>query len=257
MTTKFVVYDGTVVTDYLDKRNYVIDLNGMNWLQEEIPLVKDFQFITGAEITCIPIIDTENKEITVEIENETLKQLGFDSPYNLAVGIGLNANKCEPYKSDHIRIITNERTCECHVEEYKDLMLCTESELICVWIGSRKEYPDGTKNCICPRCHIDGKSLKTLAENTAKVANAAAITSEQLKDMVNHPSHYTSHPSGVECIQITEHYDFCVGNAIKYLWRAGLKSEEGKSNIEKEIEDLQKAKWYIEREISRLEGERK
>src|SRR5581483_2936486 len=39
-------------------------------------------------------------------------------------------------------------------------------------------------------------------------------------DMVNHPPHYTSHPSGVECIQVTEHMNFCLGNAIKYLWRA-------------------------------------
>ena len=42
-------------------------------------------------------------------------------------------------------------------------------------------------------------------------------------DTVNHPKHYTSHPSGIECIQVTQHYDFCIGNAIKYLWRAGKK----------------------------------
>ena len=64
-------------------------------------------------------------------------------------------------------------------------------------------------------------------------------------DMVNHPPHYTSHPSGVECIAITEHMTFCIGNAIKYLWRAGLKNEKST------IEDLEKAKWYIEREIQR------
>ena len=44
-------------------------------------------------------------------------------------------------------------------------------------------------------------------------------------DQVNHPPHYTGHPSGVECIQIVEHYGFCIGNAIKYLWRAGLKGD--------------------------------
>ena len=65
-------------------------------------------------------------------------------------------------------------------------------------------------------------------------------------DAVNHPSHYTSHPSGVECIQVTEHLNFCIGNAIKYLWRAGLK--DGNSDIQ----DLKKAVWYIEREIARL-----
>ena len=65
-----------------------------------------------------------------------------------------------------------------------------------------------------------------------------------MNDPVNHPKHYTEHPSGVECIEITEHLNFCVGNAIKYLWRAGLKGEQ--------VEDLRKARWYIDREIARI-----
>ena len=72
------------------------------------------------------------------------------------------------------------------------------------------------------------------------------------KDNINHPSHYTSHPSDIECIDIAEHHDFCIGNAIKYLWRAGLKSEDGISKKEKQIEDLKKAIWYIKREIKHL-----
>ncbi len=63
---------------------------------------------------------------------------------------------------------------------------------------------------------------------------------------VNHPKHYTTHPSGVECIQITEHMGFCLGNAVKYLWRADLKGDA--------IEDLRKARWYIDREIARREA---
>ena len=43
-------------------------------------------------------------------------------------------------------------------------------------------------------------------------------------DTVNYPPHYRAHASGVECIQITEHMNFCLGNAIKYIWRAGVKS---------------------------------
>lgn len=70
-----------------------------------------------------------------------------------------------------------------------------------------------------------------------------------MTDNVNHPKHYTSHPSGVECIEVTEHFNFCIGNAIKYLWRAGLKGEQ--------IEDLRKARWYIDREIARLLKEQK
>ena len=67
------------------------------------------------------------------------------------------------------------------------------------------------------------------------------------KDSVNHPKHYTEHPSGIECIQITEHMNFNLGNAIKYLWRTGKK--------ENRIEDLKKAAWYINREIKRVENE--
>lgn len=65
-------------------------------------------------------------------------------------------------------------------------------------------------------------------------------------DLVNHPSHYTAHPSGVECIQITEEFTFSLGNAIKYIWRAGLKNTDA-------IEDLKKAEWYVKREIERLQ----
>jgi hypothetical protein len=75
------------------------------------------------------------------------------------------------------------------------------------------------------------------------------MTVKRKPDNVEHPAHYTSHPSGVECISITEHMNFCIGNAVKYLWRAGLKGEA--------IEDLEKARWYIEREIRRLEGKRR
>jgi Protein of unknwon function (DUF3310) len=66
-----------------------------------------------------------------------------------------------------------------------------------------------------------------------------------MHDPVDHPAHYTSHPSGVECVTITEHFNFCVGNAIKYLWRAGLKTDSA-------LEDLRKAEWYVKREIARL-----
>lgn len=78
-----------------------------------------------------------------------------------------------------------------------------------------------------------------------------------VEDRVGHPSYYTSHPSGVECIDITRHYCFDIGNAIKYLWRAGLKKEEGISNRDKEIEDLEKAIWYIKDHIESLRKQNK
>lgn len=64
-----------------------------------------------------------------------------------------------------------------------------------------------------------------------------------MNDPVLHPAHYCSHPSGTECIEITEHFNFNLGNAIKYIWRADLKG--------KDDEDLKKAVFYINREISR------
>ena len=65
----------------------------------------------------------------------------------------------------------------------------------------------------------------------------------QMNDVVNSPPHYTEHPSGIECIQVTEHMGFNLGNAIKYIWRCDLKKDA--------IEDLKKAKWYIDREIQK------
>lgn len=73
------------------------------------------------------------------------------------------------------------------------------------------------------------------------------IMSSPRDDVINHPSHYTSHPSGVECKDIIGHYPFFVGSAMKYLWRAGLKAEDP-------IEDLRKAIKNIEFEIERLGG---
>lgn len=69
-----------------------------------------------------------------------------------------------------------------------------------------------------------------------------------MSDPVNHPAHYTQHPNGIECIDVVEPLGFCVGNAIKYLWRAGLKGDA--------LEDLKKARWYVDREIQRIERRR-
>lgn len=67
-----------------------------------------------------------------------------------------------------------------------------------------------------------------------------------MTDNINHPKHYASHSSGVECIQVTEHMSFNLGNAIKYLWRADEKGAP--------LDDLKKARWYIDREIGKREA---
>lgn len=85
----------------------------------------------------------------------------------------------------------------------------------------------------------DGLALMQGKESSPKVNGAI--------DVVNHPLHYTQHPSGVECIEVAEHFGYRKGNAIKYIWRAGMKGNA--------IEDLEKAIFYLNREIEQLKGQ--
>ncbi len=105
--------------------------------------------------------------------------------------------------------------------------------------------------CGCPKCGWQEGNLsefftfKNFGEKDWRLAKKEWRVDNP--DMVNHPSHYTAHPSGVECIDIIEHFCLLIGNAIKYLWRAGLKG-----GPEKEIEDLEKAIFYIQRRIKNV-----
>lgn len=91
-------------------------------------------------------------------------------------------------------------------------------------------------------CYHDGQKL---GGSTNMSSSAVWELVSRRSDPVNHPPHYTGHASGVECIQITEHMNFCRGNAVKYIWRCGEKGDP--------VQDLKKARWYIDREIERLE----
>lgn len=91
----------------------------------------------------------------------------------------------------------------------------------------------------CPKCKLAFEGTNEFDKHFCSKIK------EPINDNVNHPKHYTSHKSGVECIQITEHMSFTLGNAIKYIWRADLKNG---------VEDLKKARWYIDREITKREG---
>lgn len=88
-------------------------------------------------------------------------------------------------------------------------------------------------------------------ENREPPANSMQEVLKKLRpkgyDPVNHPWHYTSY-NGIEVIQLTEQMNFNKGNAVKYIARAGLK------NPDTEIQDLEKAQFYINREINRLRG---
>lgn len=91
--------------------------------------------------------------------------------------------------------------------------------------------------------------MEELIEDYEAIRNALEVDTSD--DVVNHPSHYADGWSnGAEVIDITEHLNFNRGNAVKYLSRAGKKG-----GPEKELEDLQKALWYVRREVERLGGE--
>ncbi len=78
------------------------------------------------------------------------------------------------------------------------------------------------------------------------------------EEKVNHPSHYTwlKDICGIEVIDITRHMNFDLGNAVKYILRAGHKHEEGYSDVDKRIEDLRKAVFYLHDEIARIEKQK-
>jgi hypothetical protein len=98
---------------------------------------------------------------------------------------------------------------------------------------------------------LDRRSFEPRPANHAAAVQEARSdegeTREIPEDTIN-PSHYRRHPSGIECIEVTRHMNFNVGNAIKYLWRYLDKGDP--------IENLQKAQWYISDEIARLQGKR-
>lgn len=107
--------------------------------------------------------------------------------------------------------------------------------------------PHKTFDSKSPVSFNEGDSLST-DDNMlvdAEIPTTVGPLPEKSTDMVNHPPHYSANPSGVECIDVTEHMNFNVGNAVKYLWRADVKGAP--------IEDLKKARWYVDREIARRE----
>lgn len=94
-----------------------------------------------------------------------------------------------------------------------------------------KRWPANTEPPICGMENCPTGKLKS---------ERIRVTSGH--DPVNHPDHYTKHPSGIECIEITRHMSFNLGNAVKYIWRADLKNG---------LEDLEKAIWYLQDEIKK------
>lgn len=110
---------------------------------------------------------------------------------------------------------------------------------------------NGHKVKYTPEILEDTEHFAPTFETSAK---PEVVVEKKEEDMVNHPSHYTwlKEKCGIEVIDITRWLDFNIGNAVKYLLRAGHKSEQGLSEKEKTIQDLEKAVWYINDKISQL-----
>ena len=106
----------------------------------------------------------------------------------------------------------------------------------CTICSMTQEEMDDTGRC--ERARYEAAQKMREAEEYA-----AKVLTDLTEDVVNHPSHYTSSPSGVECIQITEHMGFNLGCALKYIWRADLKNNA--------TEDMRKAIFYLKRELAR------
>ena len=135
---------------------------------------------------------------------------------------------------------------------FYDVLFAEQGDNIAVNKGDVVNVSKGDKRIT----NIPPDVMAVLAQSLVESDIDDSDLDSTVTDNVNHPSHYTSHPSGVECIDITRHYCFAVGNAIKYLWRAGLKRDASLSDKQKEVEDLKKAIWYINDRIKQLEGPR-
>lgn len=125
-----------------------------------------------------------------------------------------------------------------------------------LFVLTKEEEDFVTKKLIERRCQEEIKPSKEETEAShsttwhLKRENTEPSKEENVKeDLVNHPKHYTSHPSGIETIEITRWMNFNLGNSVKYILRSGKKSEDTA------VQDLEKAIWYLKDEIKRLKGE--
>ena len=90
--------------------------------------------------------------------------------------------------------------------------------------------------------------LPVVSQGAILYSSTELMDKTRLNKNVHNPEHYNCLPNGLECIHVTQHFDFLIGNAIKYSWRAGKKDKA------KEVEDLEKAIWYIKQKIAQVEG---
>lgn len=129
----------------------------------------------------------------------------------------------------------------------------TEIKCTCGHLEADHVIATGSISRICVNCVC--KQYTPIQVNSKILPHVNIKTEIVLTDdKVKHPSHYTAHPSGVECYQITQWMTANVAQAMKYQWRAGLKKDPDKSQRAKHIEDLKKAQQFLQFEVERLEG---
>ena len=108
------------------------------------------------------------------------------------------------------------------------------------------------KNHYCKTCGLENfssnEAVSYMCCDCNTINEVEPFVPKPDSDPVNHPSHYTSHPSGVECITVTRHMNFNLGNVLKYIWRADHKDAP--------LQDLEKALFYLKDEIKRLKKEK-
>lgn len=126
---------------------------------------------------------------------------------------------------------------------------CTDCDNCCLR-GKEWDHKFGSESCLCIEDASEEELKRALALIEAESSPDENTDIPKDNDVVNRPAHYTD--GKIEVIDFIEDkkLGFCLGNAIKYISRAGKKDPT------KEIEDLQKAKWYVERRIKELESDR-
>lgn len=148
-----------------------------------------------------------------------------------------------------MRNCNNCKYCIRHIELDKEVLrlkfLCSKRDDLVIDTEEMSTYDFFSE----PACNVEEKDCPL---SSALQVNVSCDTTA---DNVNHPSHYTwlKEKCGIEVIDITRHFCFDLGNALKYLLRAGHKTDADKTEKEKEIEDLKKAVWYIKDYIAHLE----
>ena len=95
-------------------------------------------------------------------------------------------------------------------------------------------YCEKNAHCQAPKITTDSSGQSSQQSQRSGAAS-------DIEARVNHPAHYTAHPSGIEAIQLTAFENFCIGNCLKYLLRRKHKGDE--------LGDLLKAQWYLNKEI--------